>query len=232
MGLKLLNMQILPWCFPALNGCLQFLHPSSDPPQPTIKLVKSDGHVQIYDTPINASDLMLEFPKHLVCRSDSFYIGQKIPHLSNTDQLQLGHVYFLLPNHLFQSVLSFVTIASFAAAAARDHNRKLFLKPFEIQKCESGFLRIRVSDDFISHLIEEEGKQHSADPVITSRVCNTQQLDKDYKQLVVTSRRHWKPKLETIKESRHEKRNRKNKKVQSSTKSPLKDRIKEIRCRK
>ncbi|KAJ4828509.1 hypothetical protein Tsubulata_020340 [Turnera subulata] len=186
----------------------------------TIKLIKSDGLVKIYDRPIHVSELMLQFPKHLVCRSDSFYIGQKIPALSENDQLQLGHKYFLLPKHCFQSVLSFVTIASFASSCAlqvqsssfRDSRKALLKKaaavqPFDIQKSASGCLRIRVSDEFISQLMEEgtirEGTEEdeeegSSSGKETSKVCTTAQLQKDYTMLV--GPRMWKPKLETIKE--------------------------------
>ncbi|GAV82596.1 DUF4228 domain-containing protein [Cephalotus follicularis] len=218
MGIKLLNLQMIPWCFPLLGSHLSCLHLQPEPPVGTIKLIRSDGLVKIYHRPIHVSELMLEYPKHLVCRSDSFYIGQKIPSLSEDDKLQLGHKYFLLPKHCFQSVLSFVTIASFAASsqsqtpsripstAYRD-SRNAFLKkaatcqPFDIQKSPSGCPRIRVSDEFISQLMEEarikeDDVESSSNP--KSKVCTTPQLQKDYEQLVVL--RQWKPKLETIKE--------------------------------
>ncbi|KAM7269377.1 hypothetical protein ACFE04_024874 [Oxalis oulophora] len=228
-----------------LSGCLQ-IQPEPEQVGP-IKLVKSDGLVKIYDRPVEVSELMSEFPKHLVCRSDSFYIGQKIPHLSGAEQLQLGNIYFLLPMQLFQSVLSFVTLASFAAANSKD-SRNAFLKktaanckPFDIQKSASGGMKIRVSDEFISQLIEKGGLDQECDDhhqLISSRVCNTQQLDKEYKRLVTTLRGQWKPKLDTIKESRREKRHLSEKKKHNkcihdhpSTKNPLKDRIKKLRCR-
>lgn len=195
----------------------------------TIKLIKSDGIVKIYDRPILVSELMVEFPKHRVCRSDSFYIGQKIPALSEDDKLQLGHKYFLLPKHFFQSVLSFVTVASFASPQSHAvssslemsrNSKTAFLKkaascqPFDIQKTPSGCLRIRVSEEFIAQLIMEEGKikdeeggAESSSGKPKSRVCTTPQLQKDYTQLVGS--RQWKPKLETIKEKEKEKEKRK-----------------------
>ncbi|KAJ0044472.1 hypothetical protein Pint_05560 [Pistacia integerrima] len=190
---------------------------------------------------------MMEFPKHLVCRSDSFYIGQKIPAMSESDQLQLGHKYFLLPKHCFQSVLSFVTIASLASPESRNAflKKAASCQPFDIQKSPSGCARIRVCDEFISQLMEEgkikeEEEEEESLKNLKSKICTTVQLQKDYTRLVGCSRQ-WNPKLETIKEK--EKRRlssfgiKRRKKSQSkgshlhhhhvtSTKPPLKSKIK------
>lgn len=239
MGIyKFLNLQMIPWCFQLMGShmsCVQLQPEPEHSPAPsssaedagTVKLILSDGLVKTYYRPIPASDLMAEFPKYLVCRSDSFYIGQKIPALSEHDLLQLGHKYFLLPQHFFQSVLTFVTIASFVASQKpqepsqllRDVNgcRNAFVRkaagcqPFDIQRTPSGCLRIRVSDEFISQLMEEgrrvereanseSGSGGGGEQKPVGRVCTTPQLERDYSQLVASSRR-WEPKLETIRES-------------------------------
>lgn len=239
MGIyKFLNLQMIHWCFQLMGNhisCVQ-LQPEPSPPPPsaaadddagTVKLIHSDGLVETYHRPVRASELMAQFPKHLVCRSDSFYICQKIPALSEHDLLQLGHKYFLLPQQFFQSVLTFVTIASFVASqkaqgpspvpVPQDLNscRNAFLRkaagcqPFDIQRTPSGCLRIRVSDEFISQLMEQgrrvekeasrdSGGDGEQKPI--SRLCTTPQLERDYSQLVVLSRR-WEPKLEMIRES-------------------------------
>ncbi|OAY43800.1 hypothetical protein MANES_08G099100v8 [Manihot esculenta] len=216
MGIKFLKLHMIPWCFHLMGNHISCVHIRPDPPVETIKLIKSDGLVKIYDRPIHVSELLVEYPKHLVCRSDSFYIGQKIPALSENDQLQLGHKYFLLPKHCFQSVLSFVTIASFvntssqppsSSSSSRDSRNALLKKaatcqPFDIQKSPSGCLRIRVSDEFISQLMEQdkikESEQDDSSSKSRSRICTTPQLQKDYRLLVAS--RQWKPKLDTIKE--------------------------------
>ncbi|XP_022740433.1 uncharacterized protein LOC111292362 [Durio zibethinus] len=206
MGIKLLNLHTIPWCFHLLSNHISCFHLQPEPPLGDIKLIKSDGLVNIYGRPINVSELMTEFPNHMVCRSDSFYIGQKIPALSEDEQLQLGHKYFLLPRQFFQSVLSFVTIASFANASSlqssRESKNALLKKaaacePFHIDKSSSGCLRIRVSDEFIWQLMEE-GRMKDHTEESWSRVCTTLALQKQYAQLVGSY--HWKPKLETIKE--------------------------------
>lgn len=227
MGIKFLNLQTIPWCFHLMSNPVSCMHLQPEAPEGsgTIKLIKSDGIVKIYDRPIHVSELMLEFPKHRVCHSDSFYIGQKIPALSEDDELQLGHKYFLLPKHFFQSVLSFVTVASFASSQSHPSpdssslmsrgSKNAFLKkaascqPFDIQKTPSGCLRIRVSDEFIAQLMEEgkikdeDGAAETSSGKPKSRVCTTPQLQKDYTQLVGS--RQWKPKLETIKETEKKK---------------------------
>lgn len=152
MGIK---FQMIPWSYLMGNHMCRsgFISEPAAPSRaavPIIKVIKSDGMVKIYDRPINVSALTVKFPKHKVCSSDSLYIGQKISALPEDDELQLGHTYFLLPIHFFQSVLTFVTVTSFAASkAAASSNCQLF----EIQKTESGFLRIRVREEFISRLM-------------------------------------------------------------------------------
>ncbi|WCJ26695.1 hypothetical protein M5689_008495 [Euphorbia peplus] len=175
----------------------------------TIKLIKWDGVVKIYEQPIQVSDVLMEYPKHLVCCSDSFYIGQKIPPLSLNQQLQPGHKYFLLPQHCFQIVLSFLSIASFRKS---DDSLQPLLKKaascraFDILKSPSGSLRIRVSDEFISRLMQENEKGGEEEE---EGLCTTPQLQKDYRLLVRS--RHWKPKLETIRENKKEKKKKKRK---------------------
>lgn len=83
----------------------------------TIRLVCSDGGVRILHKPVSAAQIMQEFPAHLVCRSDSFYIGQKTPALSPDVQLKPGNRYFILPDHFF-SVSVIARIAGFLNSAA------------------------------------------------------------------------------------------------------------------
>ncbi|TYK10680.1 DUF4228 domain-containing protein [Cucumis melo var. makuwa] len=209
MGIKVLSVQnMVSWsCFHLMKNALP-PDPASD--NTNIKLILSDGVVRIYHRPIYVSEVLLEFPKHSVCRSDSFYIGQKIPPLSDQDLLQLGHKYFLLPTPFFHSVLSFVTIASFFSSS-NSNNKNRFINnaaachcPFDLQRTPSGCLRIRVSDEFISQLLEQGNNPKPLPPQQTpslplGKICTTPQLAKDYTQLVRT--RRWKPKLETIKET-------------------------------
>ncbi|XP_072959895.1 uncharacterized protein [Typha angustifolia] len=201
------TLPALPWCFHSKPATC---HPA---PQHTnrglkpARLVGSDGRVRLYHRQVSAADLMQEFPQHLICRSDSFYIGQKVPALSPRDLLQPGHSYFLLPSHFFHSVLSFVSLASALllssnkkAGAGNTKNNCTKLRPFEIEKTASGTLQIRVRDEFIK---EEEGEEEGKS---WSRICGTEELEKEYKELVGSRAKQWKPKLETIREYETRKR--------------------------
>ncbi|MBA0860884.1 hypothetical protein Goshw_022192 [Gossypium schwendimanii] len=214
MGIKILN----PWWFRLLRNHFSCLHRHlhhhhhhHEPPR-TIKVINCDGVVKIYDRPVHVSELLIEFPKHMICRSDSFYIGQKIPPLSMDDKLHFGHDYFLLPQQAFQSALSFVTIASFANArysSSRESGNAMLKKaaacqPFHIEKSASGCLRLRVSDEFIRQLMEESNVKQGSGDKGCSRICTTPQLQKQYASLVGS--RHWKPTLETIKEKKKRRR--------------------------
>ncbi|XP_010478183.1 PREDICTED: uncharacterized protein LOC104757155 [Camelina sativa] len=174
-----------------------------------IKLVRSDGSLEVYDRPVVVSELTKDFPKHEICRSDLLYIGQKTPVLSETETLKLGLNYLLLPSDFFKNDLSFLTIATLK----NPQNGGVMVKktqkqpqPFLIQKGEKGErLRIRVSEDFISELMMEGRKnraikEEEEEEEGEGRVCTTVKLKKDYVQLV--GLRKWKPKLETITETK------------------------------
>ncbi|KAK8966584.1 hypothetical protein KSP40_PGU005206 [Platanthera guangdongensis] len=205
MGFKSLTLQMIPFCFHVsfrpddpLVG-----HPS---PQPAaIRLILPDGRVRVYRRPVTADELMAANPCHLVCSSDSFIIGQKVPPLHAGDFLVPGQSYFLLPSNFFSSVLSFVSLAaSFSSTASTIAASKfLLLRPFEVQKTATGRIQLRVSDDFVGRLTEEdeEGEGRKREGM----VCTTEELARVYRELVM-SVRVWKPKLEAISESEKKRR--------------------------
>ncbi|CAN7093913.1 unnamed protein product [Brassica rapa subsp. narinosa] len=179
--------------------------------QRKIKLVRSDGSLEVYDRPVVVSELTRDFPKHKICRSDSLYIGQRTPVLSETDTLKLGLNYFLLPSDFFMNSLSFLTIAALKSSqngvgsVRKSAGTQQQQQPFLIQKGGTGEkLRIRVSEEFMSELMMEGRKNREQEKEVEEegegRVCTTVKLKKDYVQLV--SLRKWKPKLETITEAK------------------------------
>ncbi|KAF8096552.1 hypothetical protein N665_0306s0009 [Sinapis alba] len=179
--------------------------------QRKIKLVRFDGSLQVYDRPVVVSELTRDFPKHKICRSDSLYIGQRTPVLSETDTLTLGLNYFLLPSDFFMNSLSFLTIAALKSSqngvglVRKSAGTQQQQQPFLIQKGGTGEkLRIRVSEEFMSELMMEGRKNREGEKEEEEegegRVCTTVKLKKDYIQLV--SLRKWKPKLETITEAK------------------------------
>jgi len=194
----------------------------------TIQLVRSDGSITIVPKSVKAGQIMQEFPQHLLCCSDSLYIGQKTPSLSPDDQLKAGNHYFLLPDHFFQSPVSLVTLASLlsppptkvslaptsrASSAIRSIGYASSLcQPFDIQKNDvGGGLRIRVRSQFITKLMEDGrvnvDERGSTVPTASAddddtRLCNTPELQKAYKQLVKSKGHCWEPKLESIREKK------------------------------
>lgn len=197
--------------------------------QETIQLVCSDGTHQNFRKPLSAAQIIEEFPQHLVCHSESFYIGQKTAALSPNDQLKVGSKYFLLPQHFFHSPLSLLLLASLisppppsktplpsnssvcvSAPVRRIESASLLCHPFDIQKSDAGGgLRIRVCPEFVTKLIEnsrlnvDEGgpRPKGRDYVDGKRgLCHTPELQKDYEELVKSRGHCWKPTLESIRE--------------------------------
>lgn len=173
-----------------------------------IKLIKADGGVEIYDRPIEAWELMEEFPKHMVCRSDCFYIGQVTPALSDHDRLLPGNNYFLLPANFFQSALTFAALIRCRSAIPGKS------PPFEVEKTAAGGLRIKVTEEMVMQYQKAQAEAAAAAEKIIG-VCNTPQLRKDY-ELLVGRRLQWKPKLDTISEKKSQQ-----KKKMRKTKSSL-----------
>jgi len=168
---------------------------------------------------MTARKLMQEHPRHRVCRADALLIGEKIPAVAPGEELQPGEAYFLLPAHLFRSVLSFVSLASSlllllsssataAAGAGAGAGKKPGAgRPFELHRTASGTLQIKFSDDFL--LAGGDGKgvddddeadaEQEQQPAVLLR--GDDRLAKDYEELVGYGKsRCWAPKLETVEE--------------------------------
>ncbi|KAL5205102.1 hypothetical protein ABZP36_009973 [Zizania latifolia] len=170
-----------------------------------VRLVGSDGRVRTYRTPVTARELMQQHPRHLVCRSDALLIGEKIPPVAPAEELQPGHAYFLLPAHLFHSVLSFVSLASSlllllsASSPAAGDGKKH--RPFELLRTASGTLQIKFSDDFLLVDDADDKDLPAAAKKPPPVLRGDDKLQKEYEELVGYSKaRRWSPKLETIEE--------------------------------
>ncbi|XP_042466665.1 uncharacterized protein LOC122049338 [Zingiber officinale] len=204
MGFKPLTLHLMPWCF-HVAGASPWLpsdaatDTAADPPPSnrSVRLLGADGRIRIQHLPVSAGDLMDAHPLHLLCRSDGLVIGQPVPCLAPEEFLLPGRTYFLLPAHLFRPAtpLSFSSLASCLGDFLKRSGGCSPIRPIEFQKTPAGRLQVRVSDEYLDRLAEEEAAQERRG----RGVCTTEELAKDYKQLVRC--RSWKPKLETIKES-------------------------------
>lgn len=188
-----------------------------------VRLVGCDGRVRAYAPPVTARELMQEHPRHLVCRADALLIGEKIPAVAPGEELQPGEAYFLLPAHLFRSVLSFVSLASSlllllssspssttTAAGAGAGKKAGAGRPFELHRTASGTLQIKFSDDFLladngkgeDEEEDDEAPAHKEQQQRAVLLRGDDRLAKDYEELVGYSKsRRWAPKLETIEEA-------------------------------
>ncbi|KAM0928738.1 hypothetical protein ACQ4PT_002049 [Festuca glaucescens] len=175
--------------------------------QQAVRLVGCDGQVLTFRRPVTARELMQQHPQHLVCRSDALLIGEKIPAVAPADELQPGQAYFLLPDHLFHSVLSFVSLASSlllllsTAPASFAPGAKKQPRPFELHRTDSGTLQIKFPDDF---LVDDDGDDTSDAAQAAEKPAvlrGDERLEKEYEELVGYGKAlRWAPKLETIEE--------------------------------
>ncbi|CAM0957661.1 unnamed protein product [Alopecurus aequalis] len=176
--------------------------------QQAVRLVGCDGQVLTFRRPVTARELMQQHPRHLVCRSDALLIGEKIPAVAPAEELQPGQAYFLLPAHLFHSVLSFVSFASSlllllsTAPASSVPGGKKQHRPFELLRTDSGTLQIKFSDDFLVDGNDAKNTSHAAQAARKPAVLRGDgRLEKEYEELVgYRKARRWAPKLETIEE--------------------------------
>ncbi|KAI0513465.1 hypothetical protein KFK09_009487 [Dendrobium nobile] len=197
MGLKIQSLQFFQ-LGRFFNSKRRRTYPAP-PKSSSVKVIGLDGRVMVYNQRVKAEELMKEHASHLVCRSDSVFIGQKLSALSAADELQMGESYFILPSQFFQSVLSFVTIAS-SIAKIRGGGVGSF-RHFDIQKTDNGKLQIKISEE-VDQMIGEEEEEIRKDGVL----CTTKDMVKEYEKIVGSNAQRWRPKLEVIAESPEGKR--------------------------
>eukprot|EP01018_Ginkgo_biloba_P027362 Gb_05758 [translate_table: standard] len=77
-----------------------------------VKVILFNGSVQEFQRAIKAAELMLENPQHFVCHSNALQTGHRIAALSADEELELGHLYFVLPMQKLRSVISASDMAS------------------------------------------------------------------------------------------------------------------------
>merc|ERR1711915_148817 len=75
-------------------------------PYSAVKIIRLYSSVQEFKKPMKAAELMLDNPQHFVCHSTALENGRRISALSADEELESGHLYFLLPMHKLHSSLS------------------------------------------------------------------------------------------------------------------------------
>lgn len=158
----------------------------------TVKLIFYGGKTRVVSAgKALAGKIMFEFPDHMVCHADSFFIGHPIPVLAIDDELITGETYFVLPLDCFTSnVLSASSLAtlrrSFSCGSKPAAvNFKDF--PFEHVKGTNGKVLIKVRPEFIIKLITRDQETGDEDSCSLSPshgfLCSTPELKKHYDQL-------------------------------------------------
>ncbi|KAJ4715012.1 HTH-type transcriptional regulator [Melia azedarach] len=63
----------------------------------TAKVIHMDGRLQELNIPIRTKSIVSQNPRHFLCSSESMTIGTCMPQMADEEELQMGHIYFLLP---------------------------------------------------------------------------------------------------------------------------------------
>ncbi|EEF31596.1 conserved hypothetical protein [Ricinus communis] len=143
-----------------------------------VKVLPSNGTLQIYTKPVKAAELMLENPGQFVCDSSSLKVGHRIQGVSADEELERHQLYFLLPMDLLYSVLTQEEMTCFTCKATKG-----------LKYINLGKIIFPVFSELCIFPSEIKTKNHN--PTCT----DTQLVERFSKQ------RSWKPALETILET-------------------------------
>ncbi|KAG1326818.1 hypothetical protein COCNU_01G007520 [Cocos nucifera] len=87
--------------------------------QPTAKVVTFDGSLKEYSAPVPASDILGEDRRSFfICSADRLYFDSCVPAMGANEPLQLGQIYFVLPNAKLEYPLTGLDMAALAAKAS------------------------------------------------------------------------------------------------------------------
>ncbi|GMY11621.1 hypothetical protein FCV25MIE_06860 [Fagus crenata] len=84
----------------------------------TTKVIHMDGWVQELKQPIQAKAITPQNPNCFLCSSESLSIGTCAPQVSDEEDLQPGHIYFLMPLSKAHQPLSLPDLCALAIKAS------------------------------------------------------------------------------------------------------------------
>jgi len=176
-----------------------------------VRVIALYGSVQQFERPIKAAELMIDNPRHFVCHSTALVTGQRISALSADDEVELGHLYLLLPMHKLHSPLSPSEMASLAfkadSALPKSTSKSMSLArilPVLGDLCQCSAHRNLAARDLNEQI---NGVKETAE---TEDIVSMPKLHVDDADDVVEVRalsirlmscKYWRPALETISES-------------------------------
>lgn len=166
----------------------------------TAKLILMDGNIQEFSEEVRSQEILREYEGHIICNSDGLYVGQNISQvLGDDDRLQMGQLYFLLPQRKLQFVLTDSDMASLlfkSNTALSSHKKKATKKP----KFSFGFgkAQVKVQPMFDIHSQHDEcGEEYHYSPVCCVSVRPNIPISNPRGR----GRTQWQSKLETIVEA-------------------------------
>jgi hypothetical protein len=82
-----------------MGSCASNLHSTKDGGHKStvVNIVHSNGKLQQLKEPIKAWHILSQNPNHFLCSSEFIYVGSPIHPVFPNQELQLDHIYFLLP---------------------------------------------------------------------------------------------------------------------------------------
>lgn len=94
----------------------------------TVSIIHYDGKLQQWKQPLKAKYVLSQNSNGFICSSDSMYIGSLLPHVSPSEELQVGQIYFLMPLSQSHIPLSLQELGALAikAHAALTHSTKKY----------------------------------------------------------------------------------------------------------
>ncbi|KAL5053924.1 hypothetical protein RYX36_034606 [Vicia faba] len=101
-----------------------------------VNIVHSNGKLRQLKYPIKAWHVLSRNPNHFLCSSETMYVGSYLPSVPPNQELQLEHIYFLLPLSKSNVPLSLQDLCSLAIKAntALGKNMNLMLKSYSVSQ--------------------------------------------------------------------------------------------------
>lgn len=182
-----------------MGSCISSNATSSFVPSASAKLILMDGSIQEFSEELKSQEILREYEGHFICNSDGLYVGQNISQiLGDDDRLQIGQLYFLLPQRKLQFVLTDSDMASLLSKISTTLSAQKKKRQSRRLSCGFGKAQVQVQPLFDIHSQHDEcGEEYH----YSSACCMSRG------QLIPIStprgrgRTQWQSKLETIAET-------------------------------
>ncbi|KAG9440856.1 hypothetical protein H6P81_021021 [Aristolochia fimbriata] len=82
------------------------------------KVIHVDGRLQEFPVPVRAGQVASQNPGCFLCSSESMFLDTHIPRICEGEELQVGHIYFLVPLAHAHNPLSLPDLCALAVKAS------------------------------------------------------------------------------------------------------------------